>query len=190
MTVLIALLRGINVGGRNALAMTELRRIAAATGCDDVATYIQSGNLVFSSSRDPDRVAAELHEAILVEAGVESALAVRTKQQLSETVAANPFADDEIGATQLHVTFLTNGSDAPRLDDLDTQRFLPERVAVVGREVFLHLPDGIGRSKLAAEISRPRRRIDKRIFRHRNGQRKHVRNNAALEVLQRDRSSR
>ena len=160
MTVQVALLRGINVGGKNPLAMAELRRIASDHGCGDVSTYIQSGNLVFTSSRDPDRLAAELHAVILDETGLDSAVAVRTQQELADAVAANPFAGVEVVAAQLHVTFLTNGSDAPRLDEIDAERFLPERVAIVGREVFLHLPDGIGRSRLAADLARPRHRID------------------------------
>ena len=150
MVVMVALLRGVNVGGRGALAMADLRNIATGLGYEQVSTYIQSGNLVFSSKvRDPAAVGAELEAAIARSTSVSPLVVVRTAGEMMAVVEHNPFPD--LDPTKIHVVFGT-GAVERGPDDLDS--YDPEAAAVVGRELFLYLPDGVGRSKLAADLGR------------------------------------
>lgn len=153
MTIYVALLRGINVGGRSTLAMGDLREMAASCGFTDVATYIQSGNVVFRSSASATSVATDLRRAIASAGGVDPAIAVRTRTQLTKVVAANPYVDRADDDKQLHVSFAVDGVRFTT-PDLDFAAFAPEEVTVRTHEVYLYLPDGIGRSKLAAQLSK------------------------------------
>lgn len=154
---MVALLRGVNVGGVR-IAMADLRSIAERCGLADVATYVQSGNVVFRSSEpDPARVASTLEAAIAADAGIEPAVTVRTLDDMERIVSANPFADRTDDPTHLHVVF-TVGSLPAGLDTLDLAAFAPEELAVVGGEIYLHLPDGMGRSELAKALTKISRR--------------------------------
>jgi uncharacterized protein (DUF1697 family) len=151
MTVHIALLRGINVGGRNRLAMPVLRTLATDLGYTDVSTYIQSGNIVLSSRQSSATVAAKLESAIASETGLAVPVIVRTAVEWSEMMAANPFPIDD--GRKLHVIFLPS-PPGDAYDHIDAADHAPEDLAVAGRHVFLWLPNGIGRSKLAAAVGR------------------------------------
>jgi uncharacterized protein (DUF1697 family) len=150
MTVYVALLRGVNVGTGRKLPMADLRAAAEGCGFTDVRTYVQSGNLVFRTSASAATAARDLRAAV---AGalphLDPAVAIRTPKQLQAVVDRCPFDD----TAKVHVTFLVEGAKArPLANDLD--RFAPEAAATVGREVYLFLPDGMGRSKLAAVLAR------------------------------------
>lgn len=149
MTVFVALLRGINVGGAGKLAMADLRGIAEGCGFADVRTYVQSGNVVFRARGSAMDVTAQLRGAIAAASSVDPPIAIRTDRQLSEVVTACPFDD----TAHVHVTFLLEGATAstPKLDE---DGFTPERFEVRGRETYLYLPSGIGRSNLAQALSR------------------------------------
>ena len=148
----MALLRGINVGGKGKLPMDDLRAAVAGIGADDVATYIQSGNVVFTSAVPAARLLGDLEQAIAEAAGFEVPVVLRSAEQLAGVVAANPFLDLGLEGSRLHVVFL-KGAPAPgALDVVDAAAFEPERFALVGEELYLALPDGIGRSKLAAKV--------------------------------------
>ena len=97
MTTYVALLRGINVGGKNAVPMRELRSLLASCGFSDVATYIQSGNAVFGSGRPGPEVAAELEERIEQAFGVRAAVLLRTSAELADITANNPFLAAGVG---------------------------------------------------------------------------------------------
>lgn len=139
----VALLRGINVGGKNHLAMKDLVAICTAAGCTDVATYAQSGNVVLSSSTDPARA---IESAIARRHGLRVPVVTRTQRELAEVVRAHPFADDE---EHLHVMFLADAPSATLVRALDPQRSPGDRFEVHGRELFLHLPNGVARTKLS-----------------------------------------
>jgi uncharacterized protein (DUF1697 family) len=158
----VGLLRGINLAGRNRMAMANLRSVVESLGHSDVATYIQSGNVVFTAA-DPaagsDTLAAELEKAIAVELGVAPRVTVRSSAELAEVEAANPFAD-EPNPKLVHAFFLL---DEP---GPDVAAFVTEAQAkaaaagsrdearIVGRTLYLHTPDGFGRSELAAQLSK------------------------------------
>jgi len=149
----IALLRGVNVGGHNKLPMAQLRSIAADAGFADVRTYIQSGNLVGTTGLDATVAAAALADAILTATGLAVPVIIRTAEQWSDVIAANPFPDAVDPGRHLHVIFLP----APATEVVrafDAIDFAPEAVAVTGSELYLHLPDGMGRSKLAVAVNR------------------------------------
>jgi len=154
MTVMVALLRGVNVGGKNTLAMAQLRDIASACGHTDVATYIQSGNVVFSTSRrGGGPVARELAAAITDETGLTPSVMVRTRSELRKVVDDNPFLQRGEDPGYLHVVFLdAKPPVSAGLEDPDA--FVPEEVAPGRRELYLLLPSGVGRSPLAIELGR------------------------------------
>jgi uncharacterized protein (DUF1697 family) len=144
----VALLRAINVGGRNMLPMAKLRGVFEALGATDVATYIQSGNVVFAhSQRTIAKLTTQLAAAIAVDAGFEVPVVLRTADEWKTTIANNPFAADHA-----HCMFLPAAPSKTALAKIVASA--PERFELVGREVFLELPDGIGRSKLAGAIAR------------------------------------
>jgi uncharacterized protein (DUF1697 family) len=154
-TVMVALLRGINVGGKGSLAMADLRAIATDLGYGQVATYIQSGNLVLSTPHRATRVATELAAAIAASSTVAPAVVVRTRRQLADLVAGNPFLGRGEDPAHLHVVF-TDGSAKALLTKLDLAKYEPDEAIAVGKDLHLLLPNGAGRSKLVADVGRQR----------------------------------
>lgn len=151
---MVALLRGVNVGGKSTLAMADLRRIAEGCGLTDVRTYIQSGNLVArSEDQDTVAVADQLRRGIAAATDLDPEVVVRTGRELAEVVDRNPFADRSPEPTQLHVVFRTDDVGAA-LDAVDLRSYAPEAAVADGRHVYLYLPNGIGRSRLAADLAR------------------------------------
>jgi uncharacterized protein (DUF1697 family) len=147
MTTYIALLRGINVGGSRKIHMADLRDIFAEAGCADVISYIQSGNVVFTHPLQAQfDLAAELEHRIEAATGFDVPVILRTDLEWAGVVDANPYPGVE--PTTLHVVFLAESPAPEAVASFDVARFAPEEFAVVGREVYLRLPDGIGRAKL------------------------------------------
>ena len=150
---MVALLRGVNVGGRTSLSMTDLRAVAEGLGYDDVATYIQSGNLLCRTARSATTVADELAGALAERPGISPEVVVRTAAQLAKVAAGNPFLADGADPAHLHVLFCTApGSRA--LASINGRSYLPEQARAVGKELYLHLPNGAGRSPLAVAVSK------------------------------------
>jgi uncharacterized protein (DUF1697 family) len=150
--VYVALLRGINVGGKAMVPMADLREICTAVGCEDVVTYIQSGNVVLSSPLRPPKLQASLAAAIAERFGFEPAVMIRTAEELAAVVDHNPFAG--VDEKHLHVGFLhaaPEGATEKCLGAIDCD---PEQVAVVGRELYLLLPNGMGRAVLPVKMER------------------------------------
>lgn len=143
----MALLRGVNVGGRNKLAMADLTNWLRDAGFSSVTTYIQSGNVVIEHPRGDD-VALVVHQVIADHTGLEVKVVVRTARELREVVARNPYVDAV--PTQLHVSFL---EDKPDATSAGTNQWAPERFTVVGRDVYLYLPHGMGRSVMVPRLA-------------------------------------
>lgn len=145
----VALLRGINVGGKNKLPMADLTRIFDAVGCAAVRTYIQSGNVVFEA---PEEGLADLAGAISARISADFGLAVpvvmRTADDLAVVASTNPFLQASVDIEALHVGFLSGSPSGDRLSSLDPGRSHPDAFAVLGREIFLNCPDGLARTKL------------------------------------------
>lgn len=145
----VALLRGINVGGKNMLPMKELVEIFAKAECTDVCTYIQSGNVVF---RAPAPLLKELSalvtERIAARFGYRVPVIVRTAAQIAQVIRDNPFLKAGEPEKTLYVYFLADKPSALAVKNLDPDRSPPDRFCVCNREIYLHLPNGMGRSKL------------------------------------------
>ena len=153
MTVMVALLRGVNVGGKASLPMADLRRVAEELGYVDVATYIQSGNLVLRTSDSATKVATDLAAAVAALGGVRPAVMVRTLPQLRKAVRGNPFLRRGEDASSCHVVFAEKAT-AGSLRGLDLDGYAPEEAIAVGKELYLFLPGGVGRSKLAGDLAK------------------------------------
>jgi uncharacterized protein (DUF1697 family) len=151
-TVRAALLRGINVGGKTTVPMEKLKSLFTSLGHEDVATYIQSGNVVFRSAAGNERdVAAELEQRIAETFAVAPRVLLRTPAELKRIAARNPFLERETDLKTLHVVYLDRAPAASAVAELDPDRSPPDEFRVLGREVYLHLPNGFGRSKLTID---------------------------------------
>jgi uncharacterized protein (DUF1697 family) len=160
MTRYAALLRGINLGGRNKVAMADLRQLAAALGHAEVATYIQSGNLVFSSDEEDAIALADALEAEIARSlGVRSAVVVLSRAGIAQVIADNPFPQ-ESDPKALHAVFHREPISAERIaavaaaEEKARAKGSRDQAAVVGATLFMRTPDGLGRSELAAQLAR------------------------------------
>ena len=150
MTVWAVLLRGVNVGGNNKVPMAELRAALAAAGCQEVATYIASGNIVLSADDDPAPVVTEV---LADRFGLDVAVVSRTAAQIRATVAANPFA--ELAASEpkaVHCYFTSAPVPDDVLADFDHDRHQPDLAAAAAGELFAAYPDGMARSRLTNAV--------------------------------------
>jgi len=149
--VYVSLLRAVNVGGRNALAMPAVREVYESIGHRDVVTYLQSGNVVSTATaRRGAAVAAAAGEALRERLGVDATVIVRTAAEMADVAAGWPFPNDPTGGRDAHVTFLGAaplGSEAESAP-FDAGPYAPDQAFVRGREVYLRLPNGYGRTKL------------------------------------------
>lgn len=148
----IALIRGINVGGKGMLPMADLKAMFAAARCNDVQTYIQSGNVVFRAS---DAVAKKIPKliaaAIADQFGFEAPVLTRSAAELAAVVKNNPFVRSGSDPKTLHVAFLAELPAKTRIAALDPKRSPPDEFVVRGREIYLMLPNGAGRTKLTID---------------------------------------
>jgi uncharacterized protein (DUF1697 family) len=153
--VYVALFRGVNVIGRNTLPMKSVPALFEAHGCRDVRTYIQSGNVVFSSDvGDPARLAARLAAAVRRAHGFEPRVLVLTAAALARAAAANPFPEARTDPKSVHLFFLEDRPVKPDVKALEALRTPTERFALKDRVFYLHTPEGFGISKLAAGAER------------------------------------
>lgn len=154
MTISIALLRAINVGGNHPIAMADLRDVLVAAGCEDVTTYIQSGNVVFTHPEAATaHLAASLEQRIAAATGFDVPVVLRTADEWTAVIRDNPFSDAE--PTKLLVGFLAEDPAAAAVaasEAIDPAAFAPEAFVLRGREVYLLLPNGIGRAKLTGAL--------------------------------------
>jgi uncharacterized protein (DUF1697 family) len=145
----VALLRAVNVGGRNGLPMKDLAALCEAAGCRDVVTYIQSGNVAFSASAAvAKKLPAALRRAIQAHAKIDVPVIVRDAAALAAVARENPLLEDGAQLGELHVGFLADAPTAARVAALDPARSPPDVFVVRDREVYFRFPKGVGKSKL------------------------------------------
>lgn len=150
----VALLRGINVGGRARVPMQTLRELLAAIGGTGVRTHLQSGNAVFThEDTDPQRLADALQQALADELGLTVTCMVRTAEDLRRVVAANPFDMTGINGSRFLVVFLAGPVPLDRLAAIEQADHAPDELRAGEREVYAHFPDSIRDSKLAARLT-------------------------------------
>ncbi len=154
MTAFVSLFRGINVGGHRQIKMNELKELHESLGLRDVVPYIQSGNVVFTSD-DADVVQLQRH----IEDGVEkifgfhAEVIVRTSAELRDIIENNPFHGQQSKESKwVVVMFLTARPDDTAQEDLLKAYVGPEELFIIGKEVYIYYPNGIGRSKLSGSF--------------------------------------
>ena len=154
----VALLRGINVGGRNKVPMADLREVVTSLGHTGVTTYIQTGNVLFSTAdTDTAKLAAALESAIGERFGIWASVVVLSRDQLAEVLASNPYPD-EPNPKLVHVVFLNAeppGDLMMRIsaaESASAAKGSRDTVQAGGRVLFLHTPDGFGTSELAQAV--------------------------------------
>jgi len=148
-TSYVALLRGINVSGKHTLPMKLLVEIFAEVKCVEVRTYIQSGSVVFQApAKAIAGLAARLEKKIEERFGFAAPVVLRTREEMVKTVRGNPFVKAGLPEKMLYVYFLADQPSAEAVKALDAKRSAPDEFYVSGREIYLHLPNGMGRSKL------------------------------------------
>jgi len=155
MTVMIAMLRGVNVLGRNQIKMDVLRTICAGLKFESAQTYVQSGNVVFATpERNLSAVAKRLEDAIEKELGFRPAVVLRTAAEMRQVLARNPFAARDLDGSKFAVTFFAQPLTPETRKQIETSQVGPEEIHAHPRELYIYFPDGIGRSKLPAVIDR------------------------------------
>ncbi|MGA9564194.1 MAG: DUF1697 domain-containing protein [Candidatus Korobacteraceae bacterium] len=157
MTTIIALLRGVNVTGNHMIKMADLRALCESLGHCNVQTYVQSGNVVFQTKgRDAAaKIAAKIEGAIEKTHGFRPDVVLRTVPEMREVIAKNPFAKrKDIEPGKLIITFLATEPTAESRAALSLLKPDPEELCANGREVYVHFPDGMGRSKFVPVLGR------------------------------------
>jgi uncharacterized protein (DUF1697 family) len=144
----IALLRGINLGPKNRIAMPALREALTVAGFDDVRTYVQSGNVVLRSELTPDGLELELERLIAERFGLEIPVVARTRDELAAVVDRNPLGEVAANPKRYQVAFLSQPLAPAVVSRLHAAATPPEQVVIDGREIYSWHADGIARSKL------------------------------------------
>ena len=148
MTAYVSMLRGVNVGGSKKIKMSDLAALYESLGFKDAKTYIQSGNVVFSSPEPSQSVLSKKIEKALKESfGFDVAVVVRTGAELEKALENDPFKDRDPG--KLHITFLSDSPAEKPFDVIDSAKDSSEEYLISGREAYLFLPNGYGRTKLS-----------------------------------------
>jgi len=137
----VALLRGVNVGGANILPMKDLANLFTQAGCRNVATFIQSGNVVFDGNAKAGDTVCSMIEAAF---GFKTTIILRTLPEMRHIANSNPYKDVE----HSHVVFLASEPAPALIAQLYPNRSAPDQFTVLGREIYLHMPNGMGRTKL------------------------------------------
>jgi uncharacterized protein (DUF1697 family) len=147
----VILLRGINVGGRASVPMAKLRELCEQVGLEDVATYVQSGNVVARSALSPAKLASDLEKALDAEFGFAPTVVVRTHADLVRVIDGNPYPETE--EKFLHVGFMTKAPTKKALSDLGEIDCSPEGYTIAGAEIYLNYVNGAGRSPKLGRIA-------------------------------------
>ena len=145
----VALLRGVNVGGKNRISMADLSALFVKAGCADVETYIQSGNVAFRADRAlGDGIPLAIETALLKLKGLHAPVLARQAGELSEIARENPFLKEGTDPRELHVGFLALKPTQAQIALLDPKRSPPDEFRVRGKEIYFRFPKGLARTKL------------------------------------------
>jgi uncharacterized protein (DUF1697 family) len=151
MTTYVSLFRGINVGGHQVVRMNELKELHESLGLKDVVTYIQSGNVVFTSDdADPAQLPTQIEDGFAKKFGFHVKVMVRSSVELQEIIANNPFQNHPMKEPKwVVVLFLANRPENTALEEFQKTYIGPEELHLIGQELYTFYPNGIGRSKLS-----------------------------------------
>jgi uncharacterized protein (DUF1697 family) len=149
----IVLLRAINLGSRNRIAMPELRTLLTGAGFDDVRTYMQSGNIVLSSAASPQELARECQTLIAEHFGLQVDAVVRTRDELADVIRSNPLGKVAVDPRRYQVSFLAAELDPDVTRKLGGLAVSPEQFVAIGRELYAWHPEGVARSRLSKQLA-------------------------------------
>ncbi len=159
MNVYIALLRGINVGGKNIIKMAELKKVFESIGLYEVQTYIQSGNVLFKSNEDEEHLRRKIETGIESFFGFSCVVVLRTVTELKQIIINLPFSEEEVSDAEsssqsecLYVALLNHAPSTEKIGCLEEYRSLNDDYRIIGREVFILLRHSIRDSKLANNL--------------------------------------
>jgi uncharacterized protein (DUF1697 family) len=147
------LLRGINLGPHNRISMPDLRDALVSEGLGEPQTYLQSGNLVLSSGQPPGALAEVVEQLISARFGLSIPVVVRTRDELEDVIARDPFSDEKLDAKRYQVTFLADHPPAGLETEVSALAQGEERFVADGRQWYVYHPAGVARSKLATRIA-------------------------------------
>jgi len=150
----IILFRGINVGGNNIVPMAELRALMTEIGFEGAQTYIQSGNLVLQADRGAADITSSIASAVEEKFGFKPHLMVLSLADFGAAINANPFPEAVADPKTLHLFFTAETSPTPDMAAMEKWKTESETFKLIDTVFYLHAPDGIGRSKLAARVER------------------------------------
>ena len=154
MARVIALLRAVNLGPTNKVKMADLREALTRAGYEDVGTLVNSGNVVMTTDKAPEAVEEELARLIADELGVTTSVMARTRDELADVIARNPYPEADARPKHVHVAFLKGKPDPERVAKLRAMDFGEEAFEISGRELFAWHPEGQGRSELAKQLGK------------------------------------
>jgi uncharacterized protein (DUF1697 family) len=150
----VALLRGINLGPRNKIAMADLREMLTKLGHRDIRTHILSGNAIFTSHRRSiPRLEGEISKAILERFGFDIAVLIRTREELAAVVARNPFEAAKDDPSKCFAIFVSKNPTKAKVDALDPASYAPDEIRVGDRVIYAWLPNGVQGSKVLALLT-------------------------------------
>jgi uncharacterized protein (DUF1697 family) len=157
MARLVALLRGVNVGGHKKVPMARLREVLDGAGFEDVRTYVQSGNVVLTAPRrSPAKVGREIEAAIEDAFGFDVSVVMRTRDEIAALVADDPLGDVATNPTYRVVVFLAEKLDRSRLADVEPDAFAPEAFELRDREIVMWAPEGQRDSRIVKTLTEKR----------------------------------
>jgi uncharacterized protein (DUF1697 family) len=150
MQTYIAILRGINVSGKNMIKMPELQTLFEGLGFNKVKTYIQSGNVIFkAAAKNSSEIEKLIEEKIFEKFSLKVPVLVKTKDEVEEVLQNNPFVKaTNVDVSKLHVTFLSKEPEQANVDKISKDQYLPDEFILKGSTVYLHCPNGYGNTKL------------------------------------------
>jgi uncharacterized protein (DUF1697 family) len=149
MQIYIAILRGINVSGKNMIKMPELQNLFESLGFIKVKTYIQSGNVIFEAgAKKPNEIEKLVEEKISERFGLKVPVLVKAKSEVEEVLQNNPFLQTDVDVSKLHVTFLSAEPQQLNIDKINKDQYLPDEFVLHHTAIYLYCPNGYGNTKL------------------------------------------
>ncbi len=151
MNIYISILRGINVSGKNMIKMETLRNMYSAIGFEHVESYIQSGNVVFTSElTNKPEIEKIISEKIKETFNADVPVLILSVADMEDAIRRNPYiSDSEKDISFLHLTFLKNTPDTRLIENIDAEKYKPDEFSVFGNVVYLYCPNGYGNTKLS-----------------------------------------
>jgi uncharacterized protein (DUF1697 family) len=148
--IYIAMLRGINIGAHKRMKMEKLRASCETLGFEQIATYIQSGNVVFKAPKlSPASVSEKIEKRIAADFGFEADVITRTREEFKKIIRANPLLKEAgVDESKLHMVFLAGAPSSEAIRKLQSLTLSPDRVRVTGKEIYFYFPNGVSGSSL------------------------------------------